>query len=41
MRRFIWVPVIGLALIILWLMISTPTRNDYWDMIYPSAAKRE
>lgn len=41
MRRLIWLPVIGLALIILWLMISIPTNGDYWDKVYPPPAKEE
>lgn len=40
MRRFIWLPVIGLALIIVWMMITIPTNGDYWDIVYPEGAKQ-
>jgi len=38
MRRLIWLPVLALALFIVWLMISTPTRSEFWKLVYPRGA---
>lgn len=38
MRRLMGFTIVALVLFITWMMISTPTRGDYWEMIYPSAA---
>ena len=39
MRRLIWLPVLALVLFVVWLMVSTPTTQRYWEMVYPSPAQ--